>query len=889
MRLIRGGAVVGGALLVITTVVAPAPALGARGPALDSGCGGGPGWELSTDKLDPDYTKHAFVGNGYLSQRVPPAGTGYAATGEKTGFPLETPRYDGAFVSGLYSDADSSQSEKKRHAYAAIPTWSTLGVGIGDQRYGPGTPARQVSNYRQTLNLRCGLLRTSLTWTAPDGKATDLVYEVVADRARPNVGAVRVRMTPHWDGTARITDAIDGAGARRMHAAGSSASGRTIRVGFETDGVGAKGAVASTLKTDPRSHPRASSQQADGLTAEQAVDVPVRPEQTYEFSKYVGVNTALTTPDYRADADRASRQAADQGWNALFHEHVEQWLRLWESDIRVPGRPDMQRWLRSTNYQTLSSIREGQDNSIAPAGLSSDNYAGSIFWDTELWIYPNLLAQHPDIARSVVDYREKTLPAARDNARSIGQQGAFYPWTSADTGNLESDCHSWDPPHCLTQNHLQSDIASAVWKYFQSTGDRNWLGEHGWPMLHDLAAYWAGRVTPNPDGSYSINNVAGPDEYSNGVNDGAFTNAGAAITLRNATKAAQLLGKPVPPQWNRIADRLRIPFDAENGVFQQYAGYPGREIKQADAVLMRYPLEWPMSRETASKTLDYYAERTDPDGPAMTDAVHAIDAADIGEPGCATNTYLDRSIRPFVKEPFAQFSEARGERAGEGAGAPTFNFLTGAGGFNQVFVNGLTGMRQRTDGVELSPMLPPQLPQGVELTGLHWQGRTFDIRVGPRASTVTLRDGEPFTVRAPDGEHVVSNDVPLSLKTRRPDLEPTDNLARCRKATTNSEEPGRYAEAAVDGNNATTWALNGPNGAVTVDLGSVKRISRINPQWTKTAPSSFRLLTSVDGQHFTEAPRELPDGRPARYVRVEVTGPQGPDHAGLREVTVNGS
>lgn len=887
MRLLRSAGVVGGALIVVAAAVAPAstPVHAGHESVPAEGCGGGSEWEMATNKLEPDYTRHAFVGNGYLSQRIPPTGFGYDATGEKTGFPLETPRYDGAFVAGLYGAGPSAQAQQPRHSLAAVPNWSTLAVGTDNEQYGPATPSAQISHYRQSLNMHCGLVRTSLTWTAPDGRVTDLIYDVIADRANPNVGAVRVRMTPHWNGDARVTDAIDGAGARRMHPTGSSASGRTLRVGFETEGVNARGAMSSTLRADPRAKP-GTAQHTDGLSADQVVGVPVRAGQTYDFSKYVGVNTALTAPNYAAAAERASTDAARQGWNDLFHQHVEQWLRLWSSDIRIPDRPDMQLWLRSSNYQILASIRGGQDDSIAPSGLSSDNYGGAIFWDTELWIYPNLLAQHPDIARSVVDYREKTLQAARDNARRIGQQGAFYPWTSADTGRLETDCHSWEPPHCLTQNHLQSDIALAVWKYYQATGDRAWLRDHGWPMLRDLATYWAGRVTPNPDGSFSINNVAGPDEYSNGVNDGVFTNAGAAITLRNATEAARLVGQPAPARWNQVADRLRMPFDQQNGVFRQNAEYVGQEIKQADAVLLQYPLGWPMPPETAGKTLEYYSERADPDGPAMTDAVHAIDAADTGQPGCDTNTYLNRAIRPFVKPPFAQFSESRGDQAGQGAGAPTFNFLTGAGGFEQVFLNGLTGMRQHSDGVVLAPTLPPQLSHGVELTGLRWQGRTFDVRIGPQQTTVTLRDGAPFTVFAPDGPHRLGAGVPLTLGTRRPDLAPTGDLARCKDTNSHSEEPGRYAEAAVDGDAATSWVLDGPQGSMTIDLGNVRRISRIDPQWTNAVPSSVRFSTSVDGKRFEQAPQQIPGGRSARFVRVDLTGPQDAPHAGMRELQI---
>ncbi|GAA3029595.1 hypothetical protein GCM10020000_02810 [Streptomyces olivoverticillatus] len=192
-------------------------------------------------------------------------------------------------------------------------------------------------------------------------------------------------------------------------------------------------------------------------------------------------------------------------------------------------------------------------------------------------------------------------------------------------------------------------------------------------------------------------------------------------------------------------------------------------------MLLMYPLEWPMPQGAAARTLDYYAQRTDPDGPAMTDSVHAIDAAVTGEPGCSTYTYLQRSIRPFVRGPFDQFSEARGAKAGADdplAGSPAHDFLTGKGGFLQIFTNGLTGMRMREDRLHLDPTLPPQLGRGVTLRGLHWQGRTYDIELGTHDTTVRLTDGAPMTLDTPQGEKVVTKAAPAVLKTRRPDLAP---------------------------------------------------------------------------------------------------------------------
>jgi trehalose/maltose hydrolase-like predicted phosphorylase len=862
----------------------------------------GAGWTLSTTTFDNHYTRHAYVGNGYLSQRVPPAGSGYMATGEKTGWPLFTPRYDGAFVGGLYGldpsilDADG----RARTIDAAIPTWSTLNVSAGSATYSSTTPAERISNFRQELLLGCGLLRTSLTWTAPDGRATDLVYEVLADRVDRRVGVVHLTMTPRWNGRATVTDMIDGAGARRLVATGSgpvSGAPETVAVGFATQVLGTQGTVASTLTapSGATNLSRSLSAAAQSLSATDALSFNVRSGQSYELTKYVGVDTVLTAPDHRASAVAASQAAQQKGWSDLYAAHADAWGKLWQSDIAVSGQPELQDWIRSNLYALWSSIREGLDNSIAPAGLSSDNYAGLIFWDAETWMYPSLLLMHPDVANSVIALRDKTIGEARQNATELGFAGTLYPWNGAGTGDLATECHSVDPPHCRTQIHLQGDIALAVWQYYLASGDTAWLRSH-WPILQGVAQFWESRATLNSDGSYSINDVAGPDEYSNGVNDGVFTNGGASLALRNATEAARILGEPAPAKWETIAGNLRMPFDETKQIFSQYDGYDGSQlIKQADTVLLIYPLEWPMSSQVAANTLDYYAERSDPDGPAMTDAMHAVDSALIGEPGCATNTYLNRSIKPFVRDPFAQYVEARGDKAGANdplAGSPALNFTTGSGGFAQVFLYGLTGFRWRAEHVLLDPMLPPQLAGGVTLEGLKWRGRTFDVRIGATTTTVTLRSGAALPVRARGVDYSVGSGGSLSLPTRRPDLAPTTNLARCRPATATSEDPGMYAEAAVDGSEATVWAPEeAATGSATVDLGRRLNLKTIAVHWTDTRPASSSIEVSRDGSTWTpvstDASGALRNPANARYVRVTVTRADA-TLTGVREVVVSG-
>jgi hypothetical protein len=281
----------------------------------------------------------------------------------------------------------------------------------------------------------------------------------------------------------------------------------------------------------------------------------------------------------------------------------------------------------------------------------------------------------------------------------------------------------------------------------------------------------------------------------------------------------------------------------------------------------------------------------------MSDAIHAVDSAQIGEPGCATKTYLDRSIEPFVRDPFAQFAEARGDKAGAQdplAGSPAYDFLTGAGGFTQVFTYGLTGFRWRADGVYLDPMLPPQLSGGVTLTGLHWQGRSFDVHIGASTTTVTLRTGNALPVQTPGGTQTIGSGSSLSIPTRRPDLTPTTNVARCKSATATSEESGMYAEAAVDGSKATIWAPDATagGGSLTVDLGARTKLSGAAVEWTDTLPTASSIQTSPDGSTWTAAPPTDQDGQfrkpvQARYLRVNMTIASGADRTGVREVVAS--
>lgn len=77
-------------------------------------------------------------------------------------------------------------------------------------------------------------------------------------------------------------------------------------------------------------------------------------------------------------------------------------------------------------------------------------------------------------------------------------------------------------------------------------------------------------------------------------------------------------GKTPPSQWETIAKGMKIPFDDEQQIHLEFDGYKGQKIKQADVVLLGYPLMYPMSPQVRLNDLVYYTPRTDGHGPAMT-------------------------------------------------------------------------------------------------------------------------------------------------------------------------------------------------------------------------------------------------------------------------------
>ncbi len=745
-------------MIVVLGVVAAPPPVATATPADEL-------WSATSESFAPgDFHAAPYLGNGRIGTVLPPSGGGYHDYGDavRTSFPLQQSRYTGTYLAGFYAQAAPTpeylRSPQYTQVIAALPAWSGLTVEIGGHRYDADVDPATVHEYRQTLDYRTATVTTRADWTPDPQHRLRLRYDTFVSRDRPDLAVQKLTVTPDRPGEVAVVDRIDGAAARRVvpvTATADPSTGRTV-AGVRADGTADTAFVVSSVDSPPQAAGTALPG-GDGLR----YVLPATGNDSYTFTAYTGISSTDYGPDPLAAATAAAESGRAQGFDAAHSAHAAQWDRLWRPALEIPGRTDYARWIRAALYSVLASVRAGERWSVQPAGLSSDDYGGMTFWDAETWIFPTLLALYPDLARTVVDFRAAALPAARANARGYGLPGALYPW---DDGPAQR-CAS--PIGCgLTEEHLHNEIALAQWQYYLATGDREWLRTRGAPVITAIADYLTARIGPKlPDGAYHFAPAAGSDEYVAFSIDNALTNGGVRNTMDIAARAAGLSGLPVDPRWADIGAHMAMPPDIAPGVPAEYLGYSGGPIKQADTVLLSYPFTYAAPGYSPAATMRYYFDRTDPDGPNMSNSAGAILSARYDP--CRTQEYLDRSVQPYAREPYEFQAEARGDRSGANAqGQSAWIFVTGAAGFVQGLLYAPLGWRWTDSGPAIDPMLPSGFPAGLTVRELAVGAARLTVHIAPATTTVTLTSGGPITLRTPSGPAEVVPGQPLSIPTR---------------------------------------------------------------------------------------------------------------------------
>ncbi|XP_059253487.1 protein-glucosylgalactosylhydroxylysine glucosidase isoform X1 [Mustela nigripes] len=456
-------------------------------------------------------------------------------------------------------------------------------------------------------------------------------------------------------------------------------------------------------------------------------------DRTWEFLTVVGGSQA----EAQACLTEALRL---QAGGALYPTHAQAWAQLWAGcGLDVLGPLALRQALRGALYYLLSALPQPgvpgyTCHGLSPGGLSNGSreecYWGHVFWDQDLWMFPNILMFHPEAARALLEYRVRTLGGALDNARKLGYQGAKFAWESAGSG-LEV-CP--EDIYGTQEIHINGAVALAFELYYHATQDVQLFREAGgWDVVRAVAEFWCSRVEWSPEeGTYHLKGVMPPDEYHSGVNNSVYTNVLVQNSLRFAAALAQDLGQPVPSKWLVVADKIKVPFDPRQNFHPEFDGYqPGEEVKQADVVLLGYPVPFHLSPHIRRKNLEIYEAVTSPRGPAMTWSMFAVGWMELKDPWRARDL-LERCFA-HIAEPFKVWTENA-----DGSGA--VNFLTGMGGFLQAALFGFTGFRITSAGVTFDPICLAGV-SGVCICGLSYQGNKLDFSFSKDCVTVEVKAG----------------------------------------------------------------------------------------------------------------------------------------------------
>jgi trehalose/maltose hydrolase-like predicted phosphorylase len=690
---------------------------------------------------DPARSPSPFIGNGRIGVVIPALGLG--------GGP--------SFVAGLYENAPGDVPR-----IAAVPAWNAIAVFDGERWLdSTAIAAGAVRGYRQVVDMRTGTARTSYQWVN-GAHRTGVAVETFVSRADSHLAATRLELTPGFSGRMRVRFALAGrAPPRRLPLATlprADPAWRPADVWYPGHMVvrtraatHAPGGARLSLTSTPEGRTLVLAQAAgiawpaglsgaaarsrtsgDSAIVELAFDAARG--RTYTFTQ----TTAFAGPaeDARARASRDVDAAASREWTDLAGENALAWGRLWETDIEIHGDTALQRVVRSMLFYLLASAAEGTELGIPPMGLSSGGYYGHIFWDSDTWMFPPLLVTHPEVARSLVAFRRRTLDAARANARANGYRGAMYPWEADERGQETT-------PHFAVQNakmeiHVNGDVALAQWQYYLATGDSAWLATEGYPVIRETADFWVSRVRRDSvRARYHIDSVVSVHEGLIGVSDDAYTNAVARKNLEIATAASARLGAAPDPRWAEVAAGLHMPYDSASEYYRTYEGAPDSTLG-AVTPLLSYPLGVPMSERAKRAQLRQAVRRLLAEGPGamMGSTLLAVDAAELGD-RALLDSLLPHSYRGHLRGPFLMLSETPKNDA--------VNFVTGAGGFLQQVIFGYTGLRIGEGGLEpaFEPLLPSRVTRLV-LRNFHSRGRRYDVVVDASGRRIVPRgEGGP--------------------------------------------------------------------------------------------------------------------------------------------------
>lgn len=675
------------------------------------------------------------IGNGYFCTRGA-FEEGYPGDGRAT------------LAHGIFDSAPVVHRE-----LVSMPDWLALDVLLDDERFSLATGT--VLGFEQALDLASGLLTRSVRWESPQGRVASLVFERFASMDDQHAALLRVRVIPEFHGSVEVRGWVDGFGENGHPGCHVS---HLVRVSQDTEAditclVRRTRTSGITIATAMR----LVAGSGDCVRSElwDVMDRPTRtllmkakPGSEIVVEKHVAIATSRDAPPDRLASLTRSSLGRIRGWTEALGTSTGAWAREWaRCDVVIEGDDRAQLAIRHGIYQLLIAGPRTDDSvNIGAKTLSGFGYRGHAFWDTESFMLPFFTFTSPRIARNLLTSRSRQLPAAQAKARQAGYGGAQFPWESADTG--EEVTPSWlpdpsDPTRLQRiwtgdlEIHISADVAIAVYRYWQVTGDDAWFAQRGAEIVLGTAAFWASRAEWSADRSAcGYRGVIGPDEYHEHVDHNHFTNALARWNLRAGSEVWDWLGSWDADRreivsaslgitghdigrWRTIVDAMYLPVGGD-GLIEQFDGYfelrdpdpaefsaqarsmqatlgvegvqETQIIKQPDVLAAMHLLPEAYDDRQVVANYRYYAARTDRHGSSLGPATMAIVAS---RAGLAQEAYGH-----FMEAALIDLEDIRGNTAHGIHGAA-------AGGAWQALVLGFAGLRLTREGYSTEARLPP--------------------------------------------------------------------------------------------------------------------------------------------------------------------------------------
>jgi protein-glucosylgalactosylhydroxylysine glucosidase len=611
-------------------------------------------------KFDP-----AYLSNGLIGIRPGPNPLAAAKT-QVGGFVMKDPNYGEECL-----------------AIAPYPLATDIQVGGMSALQNP----KLLTPTRQSLDMATGELTTDLVFSPGSGVVLNVQVLQFASRSVPSLLCQEIRVTSSADSDLTFivsisTELFPGTTYLKDP---PEISKTDLSGGFASVGGISKLGASVWITTPDASVPHANPSGAKtGLTRIFPVNAiggrPVR------FQTIAAIVSDIYHPEPELEAIRLASWGGTLGFEELRAQNRRAWDELWQSRVKITGDADDQEVLDAAFFYLHSSTHASMRSGMGPYGLSQfRNYFGHSFWDTETWSLLPIILAAPQTARSLLEFRLRSLDLARRQAALYGNRGAQFPWEAAQTGGFETT------PTCCDagwlEHHSTPDVALAFWEYQLATNDQDFLKEGTWPVLKAVAEWIESRGVFTSRG-FEILHIEGPDEGTRNINNNSYMNLICKMVLFAAIRCAAMVPAMPPASWTKIRNTIVIPTDRTRNVVLPYDQPPIQGDAHYSAGTMDFltvhdaPIALELLRNTHNNEQAVQAASSADVGFAT--AAIAATSAFLGKNREAKNLF-DVAWKKVWLEPFGVIRERPDHDYG--------CFLTTFGSLLQTAMLGFTGIR----------------------------------------------------------------------------------------------------------------------------------------------------------------------------------------------------